>query len=312
MLGLARVQEKLGGAVLDVDEIERRVGGKIQTYTSATKFEATEDNTTNRTVLVEFFTTPHLERVGLAGQLAFEASLTHFERENAVLLTYHLPGETPTATAVAAHHAAFYGLGGPGINIIDGFRNTDGAGRMRFREQMMTDLREAIQDQLFDETEYSMTADAKLVDGRIQGEIWVHGPPDADMELHVVLVERGVVFPGKSKIVIHRNLARGALTPEASGLAYAPDESDEMILRFDRSLEDVTREIEEHLAQLEAGGADAIPRVSTRIDPAQVAVVAYLRNRRNTVVAQSVWADPNAEDLGADDEAASGAAEDDE
>jgi hypothetical protein len=294
MRGLARVQQALGGESLDVDEIEHMVEGKIQTYASATKFEATDDNTTNRTVLVEFFTTPHLEDVGLAGELAFEAALTHFERENAVLLTYHLPDGTPTASPVAAYHASFYGIAGPGLNVIDGFRTADGAGRMRDREQMMAALREAIGDELLSETGHVMTAEAQLVDGRVKGEIWVSGEANEDLELHVILVERGVLFPGKSKIVIHRMLARGALTSEVSGTAFTPDEGGEMVFAFDRELTEITAEIGAHLAQLEADGSDPIPRVSTRIDPGQVAVVAFLRNRRTTAVQQAAYGDPNA------------------
>ncbi len=301
MLGLARVQKALGGAALGVDEIERLVAGKIQTYASATKFKPTDDDITNRTVLVEFFTTPHLERVGLAGELAFEASLTYYERENAVMLTYHLPGGTPTASAVAAYHASFYGVGNPGINVIDGFRTTDGAGRMRDREKMMSDLREAIGDELLSETDYALVAEMQVKDGHVKGEIWANGAIDPNLELHVILVEGGVVFPGKSRIVIHRMLARGALTEDVSGVPFAPDEKGEMTFRFDRALTDVTAEIEAHLVSLEADGADPIPRVSTRIDPEQVAVVAFLRDRRSKSVVQAAFAEPKSPDDDADD-----------
>ena len=296
MLGLARVQRALGGDSLGVDEIERLVEGKIQTFTSATKFEPTPETTTNRTPLVEFFTTPNLEQVGLAGELAFESSLTFYPRSSAVMLTYHLPGETPTATPVATHHASFYGVGNPGVNVIDGFRTVDGAGRMRDREKMMQELRDAIGDELLSETEYTMTMEAALADGHVTGKVRVEGPAHPDLMIHVILVERGVVFPGKSNIVIHRMLARGALTESLAGAPYRPDASGAMELLFERSLTDITAEIEAYLAQLEAAGSEPIPRVSTRIDPAQVAVVAFVRNERSTVVQQSTFVDPNATD----------------
>jgi len=305
MRGLARVQKALGGESLGVDEIEHLVEGKIQTYNSATKFEPSDNDTTNRTVLVEFFTTPHLERFGLAGELAFEASLTHYDRTHVAMVTYHLPGGTPTASPVAAHHASFYGVRGPGVNVIDGFRTTDGAGRMRDRERMMADLREAIGDELLSETGHALVAEMRVEDGRVKGEVWVSGEMDPDLEVHVLLVERGVLFPGKSNIVIHRMLARGALTEDVGGALFDPDAAGEMVIPFDRALADVTAEIEAYLDQLESEGADPIPRVSTRIDPEQVAVVAFLRNRRTTVVEQASYADPHQ----ADDETPS---EDDE
>ena len=71
---------------------------------------------------------------------------------------------------------------------------------------------------------------------------------DASGDLHAAglvealrarLAERGVLFPGKSKVVIHRMLARGSMTGSLDGVVWKPEEG-EMRIPFSRSLKDIT------------------------------------------------------------------------
>ena len=49
--GLERVQQKIGGEPLSVDLVDRLVAGKVYNFGAATKFEASDENTSNRVVL---------------------------------------------------------------------------------------------------------------------------------------------------------------------------------------------------------------------------------------------------------------------
>ena len=100
--------------------------------------------------------------------------------------------------------------------------------------------------------------------------------------MQIVLAERGVLYPGKAKIVVHRMVARGVLTEELDGAPYAPING-VMSLKFDKSLTEITEENEAFLKRHEDEGRGLPTRLSTSIDPQQVSLVAIVRDG-NTVL----------------------------
>ena len=66
-----------------------------------------------------------------------------------------------------------------------------------------------------------------------------------------MLAERGVLYPGKSKIVIQRMVARAALTDSLEGIPFEPKDG-RMTIPFSRSLAEITRANVDYLKKLEA------------------------------------------------------------
>jgi hypothetical protein len=122
--------------------------------------------------------------------------------------------------------------------------------------------------------------------------------PTADpgsLRLHVVLAEQKVLFPGASEVVIHRNVARAALTEKPTGVSLRLEDG-RMEFRFEADLEAIAAANEAWLDGIIAAGEGQTAKMSLDIDPGQVSIVAYLRDPWNGVVEQAVQRDHEVEE----------------
>ena len=305
---LARVQARLDdGAVLSVDEIERRIAGKVRNFGSATTFEDTAETTTGKVVLVEFFTNAFYgteERGGaIGGALAQEGLLQHFPEDNVAFLSYHLPvpAHDPLTNQLALDRAAALGVGQPDVQVIDGVGRQPGAGKWRDAEAIYARTKTAIARALLVEPEFELDLDARLVQdgpgaGRVEGTVHVEGPGyDEDGEplvaVQVVLAERKVVYPGGTGVVIHRMVARAELTGATGGIPFL-SEDDADAYDFGADLEGIRLDNEATVDRLIDEGAGPVRRLSTGLDPTQLVVVAFLRDLATGQVHQALVLEP--------------------
>jgi len=292
MEGLERLQAKMpGGERYSVDLVERLIGGKVLNFGTATKFKPDAKNTTNRVVLAEFFTNAHFKGA-IGGALGDEGMLSHFPRANVAVLSYHLPvpEPDPLVNALAIYTAQRRLVERPVDHVFDGLVKGPGAARSDQKELVYKRLRAAVLDELKKPSKWTLSIDATVVGDEVAGTLHVKGPARKGLRLHVVLAERGVLFPGKSKVVIHRMVARAALTDSLDGVLYAPQDGG-MDVPFRARLSEIVQANEKFLADFEARGGGTVPRVALRIDPEQVTLVAYARGSSGQVV-QAVQLDP--------------------
>ncbi|MEZ6195389.1 MAG: hypothetical protein R3F20_06650 [Planctomycetota bacterium] len=307
--GLERVQRALGAEALSVDLVDRLISGKVYGFTSATKFEPTEETNTNRVVLAEHFTNPHFGRelpegwdsFAVGGTMAVEGLLSHYPRDRVVVITHHIPVPEPCATinAVSTRHAESYRIDKPQVIVSDGRRGGPGAERARNAEKVFEANRDIIQGELARKSAYTITLEGKVAEGVVSGRITVEGPENDDAVVQVLLVERGVLYPGKAQVVVHRNLVRGSLTGDVEGEFWEPEDG-EMSFEFSRALADVTAENRRFLEAREAAGNPSATRLSLDIDPRQAAIVAFVRDTATNEILQAAWFDPNAAAEGED------------
>ena len=302
IVALERVQKELEGAEpFSVDLVERMIAGKVRNFGSATRFEPSEEHPASRTVLCEFYTNAHLG-TGMAGAiggaLGNEGLQGHFDPEHVVFLSYHMmdPELDPLTNALALKTSRRCSISRPTVHLIDGVYRAPGAARWRQAEGVYNRTRDAILTRLAEPTEYAIEGDAWIEEGEygpeVIGSLRVSGPERSSTYVHVVLAEKGVLFPGKSEVVVHRMLARAELLGFGDGLRYEPDEDDEMAVEFDALLEDVAGDNLRYLEELEEQGKGAVPKLSLRIDPRQVRIVALLRDRLTGEVLQAFQIEP--------------------
>ncbi len=292
MQGLERLQAKLpGGERYSVDLVERLIGGKVLNFGTATKFKPTEKNSSNRVVLAEFFTNAHLE-AAIGGALGNEGMLSHFPRAHVAALSYHLPAPEPDplVNELAVHTAQRRLVDRPTVHVFNGLTKGPGAARSDQKEAVYNRLRGTILQELTNASRWTLELDAKVEGDIVRGTLRVKGPASKGLKLHIVLAERGVLFPGKSKVVIHRMVARGVLTATLDGIAYEPKDG-VMEIPFERSLREITKANVTYLGDLEARGGGTVPKIAVQIDPEQVSIVAYARGAAGGV-AQAVQLDP--------------------
>jgi len=298
--GLKRLQKHMHGEErFSVDLVERMIGGKVLSFGAATKFKPTETNSSNRVVLAEFFTNAHF-RFAIGGALGNEGILSHFPREKLAVLCYHLPAPQvdPLVNELAVYTARERKAPGPYVHYINGTVQGPGAGRTDQKEQIYNIVRRMVLKELPKKSAYSLKVDAKVVGDKLSGSVTVTGYAWTGHTVHIILAERGVLFPGKSKTVIHRMLARGALTDSLDGVHYQPVD-EKMKIDFSRSLKDISKKNDQYLTDLETQGAGAVQRMAIDIDPHQTTIVAYIKSWMGEVL-QAVQVDPTvvAEDPG--------------
>lgn len=292
--GLERLTDKLPGEErFSVDLVERLIGGKVLNFGAATKFEATKENSTNRVVLLEFFTNAHLE-AAIGGALGNEGMLSHFPRKHVAALAYHLPAPEmePLVNQLALDTALQRGVrpDRPVVHVIDGTLKGPGAARSDQKELVYNRLRRAVLQRLTAPSDYSLAVAVKHDGDELSGALTIEGPARPDLRAHLVLAEKGVLFPGKSKVVIHRMVARAGLLEGSAGRPLDPDATSHTI-PFSASLKAVQAANEAYLDRLAAEGKGAARRLSTRIDPDQVTLVAYVRDAGGAIL-QAMQIDP--------------------
>ena len=108
--------------------------------------------------------------------------------------------------------------------------------------------------------------------------------------VQIVLAERGVLYPGKAKIVVHRMVARAQLTGKNSGVPFKPKDGHHD-LAFSASIADLEQRNIDYLKEREKTWSGAATRLSTRFDPEQLAVIVIVRDAFTLEVLQCGYAD---------------------
>ena len=295
--GMSRVADQGSGSEgYSVDVVERMISGKVRNFGAASSFKPDEANTTNRVVLVEFFTNSFLgdgSKGAIGGALAHEGLVSHFEPEQVAFLSYHLPYEQldPLINELGQYTAEDGNVPGPWVYRVDGFLNAEGAGKWSDAEKIYNAVRLHVLDRLKEPAEFEFELSGEVKDGVARGELIVRGEPRSHINVQIVLAEKGVLFPGKTEVVVHRMLARGALTGSPQGIPWDPVDG-EMRIPFEVALADLRAANETYIDELceETGGI--VRKLSMAIDPAQVRFVAHLRDNRGGFVLQAAVAEP--------------------
>ncbi|MCA9001583.1 MAG: hypothetical protein KDB61_06650 [Planctomycetes bacterium] len=313
---LERVQQRMTAAgsseaSFSVDLVERMIAGKVRNFGAATRFKPDEENSGSKVALVEFFTNGFYgteERGGaIGGALAQEGLIQHFPESHVAFLSYHLPGPAldPLVNDLAIARAQELGVENPNVQVIDGSRGIQGAGKWRDAEKIYEAARKAIGESLLSESADDLELDlaAEYVPpstdhpaGSISGWVSLDGPEYMDLRLYCVLAERGVLFPGGSGVVVHRMLARAELLSmmdpaETVGARWVPDGGFQEI-PFEVGLDAIQVQNEACLDRLMDGGAGTVRKLSMQLDPRQLVVVAFVRDDSTGQVLQASVLEP--------------------
>jgi hypothetical protein len=291
--GLDRVARALGESQgLSVETVDRMIAGKVFGFGAATKYEPDTGVLPNRRVLVEYFAGAHLDpRATLGGSLAFEGLDSHFDDAFAIVLTYHvpLPKLSPLCNDAARHAAVVRSVEGNIVFVVGGTAFARADGRQRDSEALYNGARRVVIEELAQFVDHEVTVEARIENGRIVGTARAEGPADPELALCVLLVENGVLFPGESTVVVHRNVVRANLVDSVNGVKWNTG-ADELTYAFDVALADLEAENRAFLDAAVAAGAESVPSVGVRMDARQLAVVAYVVDRSTGEVLQAARA----------------------
>jgi hypothetical protein len=306
--GLERVQKKLDEGEFSYELVDRLISGKVRNMVAPTKFEADERTDTHRTALVEHVTNPHLGRkrgenwraFTEGGAMVFQAIQTHFPRERVVMLAYHNAFPRPVGiTNELALRAAQRTRNRPAF-LVNGRPVMQGAFDYYEADKGYSELRRIVLRALEGDTPYAIELNAQLQDGKVRGTALVSGPTSDALQVELVLAEKGVLYPGLGATVVHRMVARAALTETLEGEGYEPEPSlgedgvpaaPRMELPFERGLAEIEASNRKFLDAYEEENKSIATRLSVGMDPQQLVVIAILRHRRTGAVVQTAQVD---------------------
>jgi hypothetical protein len=184
----------------------------------------------------------------------------------------------------------------PVVQLVNGTRQFPGVGHVSEAEQIFRAGRDVILASLREETDFKLELSSFIEGGEIAGSLQVTNLSSWDAyresaTIQIVLAERGVLYPGKSKIVIQRMVARAALTDSLEGIPFEPQDG-RMTIPFSRSLAAVAQANVDYLKRIEAEGAGTTQTFAAKMDPRQLTVVAYVRDGSSKKILQAIQVNP--------------------
>ena len=295
--GLTRLQQK-SGKPFSWELVDRLISGKVRNMTAPTKFVADESTATNRTVLVEHVTNPHIGRKQgenwrawtEGGSMVFQAIQTHFPRDRVVMLSYHGAAPRPVGiTNALSLQAAKHLAGGRWAFCVDGRRAMNGALEYHQADQGYSALKRRVTARLAVASDYTVEVNARLEGDRVVGTARVKGP-DRDLRVELILAEKGVLYPGLGATVVHRMVARAALTKDLGGVEYRPEEG-AMSVPFARSLSAIESVNRNWLGEYEEQSKLIATRLSVGMARGELVVIACLRDPFRGEILQAAQVD---------------------
>ena len=210
-------------AAFTMADAEQLLEGRTPEFHPADRYAVRKTGQSGRPVrLVELFTCidhPPTQ----APQMALYGLREYFEPERIAIIEYHMasPANDPLANGTSTARAAFYGVEqAPAAYFDGGSANTDG-GSEKDVEKLFAAYRTACTERPNQPAEWQIAGQAAAKGNEIVGEIRVTGPAGGgDLRVHAILCERIVMVPGANGLVLHRYVARKALSP-TDGFALA-------------------------------------------------------------------------------------------
>ncbi len=296
---LEALQKKTGGEPFSVAYVEKLISGRVRGMTAPTRFEEDlETVKSNRVVLVEHLTNPHFGRkrgeqwlpLAEGGAMVFEALLTHFPRDRVALVSYHGDAPRPVATMNSLSLRAWEDAGNQPMFVVNGRPAADGVLPYFKADAVYDALKPMITRAIARPSKVEIDGRVHLEGARIRGEIRVRSQTGGSGRLEVILVEKAVLYPGLGGAVIHRMVARGALTAELEGVPLDLSDGPETV-PLDVDLKSVVAENRAFLEAYEEGGGSSATRLSLAMDPKNLAVIAVLRAPGSRRVLQAAYFD---------------------
>lgn len=286
-LALERVQPHLDDAeAYSVPNIEKLIEGRVEGFGAATKFDASGLSST-RCCVVEYFTNAHFG-FAIGPTLARDGLRDHFGDDRLVRIVWHVPEPELDPLVNEVSLRTWHRLAPDEIaHRLDGSIDLPRGALSRFKQAVYDGCRLAVAQRLVEPTSISIAIEARVDRESLSGHVTVSGPAEPGDWVQLLLVESGVLFPGKSSIVIHRNVVRASLTAAIEGEDYAPTAGAEgsfaQRFEFSRRFADVVAENTAFLDAEAAAGHGVVPRMAVRIDPRQARVVVIVRKRSGEV-----------------------------
>ena len=248
---------------------------------------------TNRIVVLEMFTGSACPPC-VAADLAFDAALERYAADAIIPLAYHqhIPGPDPMTTPEGNGRRLYYSVNGVPAMQIDGAlvtnpatgENFGGGGRDRSREVYGRYVG-LIDRALERESGAAVTVQGVVAGGKVTITANVTSLPanTANLRLHIVLAEKGLMFGGENGMRSHQMVVRGVAGDKGEGLPITATGTVQHTFTLAEIKDAITRSLAADIARRKAAGGDPPPtfaaedRAMTTIDTSKLVAVAFIQ-----------------------------------
>lgn len=244
----------------------------------------------DRVVLAEVFSSASCPPCA-AADLAFDAIMKRYSREDLVVVMYHLdiPRRDPMTSPSAETRADFYKAESTPIFLLDGRTAQEGGGT---RDEAVTYYQDMIPK--IDER-FKITARVKMrLDVAPQGStIKVKATIDQvkstspNLKLQIALVEDELRYLGESGIRLHPMVVRSLAGPAFGGFDLDPSKPTTIEYSFD--LAKINSELNTYLEDKQKKDKFTFQDKKLPINPGKLSVVAFVQDTKTKIILQSAY-----------------------
>lgn len=255
-------------------------------------YQATSSRS-DRVVLAEIFTGSGCPPC-VAADLAFDAAMERFSRQDLAVVMYHLhiPRPDPMTNPSTEVRSKFYNVRGVPNFMIDGEADGMGGGSREGTKTVYDRIHPSIEKRLETPPGAQISLDAVLQGSMVEVKATVDKiqSDSADLKLQIALVEDLLRYSGENGVRFHPMVVRSLAGPDAGGFALEAPKPTALEHTFD--LAKITEELKAHLDDYEINGRQGKFTFSQKkhaIDSGNLSVVAFIQDEKSKQILQAAY-----------------------
>src|SRR6266404_3491798 len=249
---------------------------------------------TNRTALAELFTGSGCGPC-VAADLGFDGLLERYNRQELVVLVYHLhiPLPDPMTNPATVERGKYYGVPGTPTPVVDGFKLPSGGGSRDMAKGFYDRVNPKVETELESpanaELKLTATADGEGIRANVTVDKVTAVSPD--LKLQIALTEDELRYTGENGIRFHPMVVRSLAGKDSLGFALASAGPTNIQWTFDlKALSDQLKKyLDSYEQQGHRGDTFTFSEKKFQIDPNNLSLVAFVQDMKTQVVLQTVY-----------------------
>ena len=249
---------------------------------------------TNRTALAELFTGSGCGPC-VAADLGFDGLLERYNRQELVVLVYHLhiPLPDPMTNPATVERGKYYGVPGTPTPVVDGFKLPSSGGSRDMAKGFYDRVNPKVETELESpanaELKLTATADGEGIRANVTVDKVTAASPD--LKLQIALTEDELRYTGENGIRFHPMVVRSLAGKDSLGFALASFGPTKIQWTFDvKAISDQLKKyLDSYEQQGHRGDTFTFSEKKFQIDPNNLSLVAFVQDMKTQVVLQTVY-----------------------
>jgi tetratricopeptide (TPR) repeat protein len=248
----------------------------------------------NRTALAELFTGSGCGPC-IAADLGFDGLLERYNRQELVVLVYHLhvPLPDPMTNPATVERGKYYAVPGTPTPVVDGFKLPSSGGLRDMAKGFYDRINPKVEKELETPAEAELELTAALEGDQVKASVTVDkvNGRSPDLKLQIALTEDELRYTGENGIRFHPMVVRSLAGKDSSGFALTGSGPTNVEWTFD--LKAMSDQLKKYLDSYEQQGHRGDPFTFSekkfQIDPNNLSLVAFVQDMKTKTVLQTVY-----------------------